>query len=191
MLKFSPDNKVKPTRGSLLLSEPFLNDDYFKRTVILLCEHNDEGSFGFVLNNYLEVPLHTIMPELPDFRTRVSLGGPVKNSNMFYIHSMGDRLKDSLQVSDNIYMGGDFNELKKLSLSGQISEDEIRFFVGYSGWSAGQLQSEIEMRSWFVSEIDEPLIMNSHVDDLWGTFVGRLGTEYAHLANTPPDPSLN
>lgn len=191
MLKFSPDNKVKPTRGCLLLSEPFLNDDYFKRTVILLCEHNDEGSFGFVLNNYLEVPLHAIMPELPDFNTRVSLGGPVKNSNMFYIHSMGDRLKDSLQVSDNIYMGGDFSELKRLSLNGQISEDEIRFFVGYSGWSAGQLQSEIETRSWFVSEIDEPLIMNSHVDDLWGTLVGRLGTEYAHLANTPPDPSLN
>lgn len=191
MLKFTPDTNVEPVKGSLLLAEPFMDDPYFQRKVILLCEHNDEGSFGFVLNNYIDLTIDRLMAEFPHFASRVSVGGPVKNSNLYYIHTLGEQLEGSIQVTDTIYMGGDFEQLKALAKSGQIPEDEIRFFVGYAGWSAGQLRSEINNRSWFVAEADEPLLMDTSGDELWATMIGRLGKEFAHLAHTPNDPSLN
>ncbi len=191
MLKFSPDNSTPPQRGRVLLSEPFLDDPYFNRTVILLCEHNDEGSFGFVLNNYVDLTIDRIVPEMPPVDGRISLGGPVKNNNLYYLHALGDRLPNSIAVTDNIYMGGDFDLLKEMISKGQINEGDVRFFVGYSGWSPMQLEGELESKSWFVTEADEPLLMDSNVDDLWEKLVGRLGKAYAHLANTPPDPSLN
>lgn len=191
MLKFSPDNTKPPRRGCVLLSEPFLDDPYFKRTVILLCEHNEEGSFGFVLNNYVDLTIDRIVPEMPAIEGRISLGGPVKNNNLYYLHALGDRLPNSIPVTDHIYMGGDFELLKKLIEQGEINEGDVRFFVGYSGWSPQQLDGELEAKSWFVTEADEPLLMDSNVEDLWEKLIGRLGKAYAHLANTPPDPSLN
>lgn len=191
MLKFTPDNTIEPVRGSVLLSEPFMDDPYFKRTVILLCEHNDEGSFGFVMNNYMDVDIDRIMPDLNGFTSRVSLGGPVKNSNLYYIHSLGDRIGGSLPITEHLYLGGDFEQLKVLAKTGQISDDDIRFFVGYSGWSGGQLRSELNNKSWFVTEADEPLLMDTTHNDLWNMMVSRLGRDYAHLANVPDDPSLN
>jgi putative transcriptional regulator len=191
MLKFTPDTNVEPVKGSLLLAEPFMDDPYFQRKVILLCEHNEEGSFGFVLNNYIDLTIDRLMAEFPHFASRVSVGGPVKNTNLYYIHTLGEQLAGSIQVTDTIYMGGDFEQLKALAKSGQIPDDEIRFFVGYAGWSEGQLRAEIKNHSWFVVEADEPLLMDTSGDELWATMIGRLGKEYAHLANTPNDPSLN
>lgn len=191
MLKFTPDTHVEPVKGSLLLAEPFMDDPYFQRKVILLCEHNDEGSFGFVLNNYIDLTINDLMEEFPQFFSRVSVGGPVKNSNLYYIHTLGQQLEGSVAVTENIYMGGDFEQLKELARKGQIPDDEVRFFVGYAGWSAGQLKSEINNRSWFITEADEPLLMDTSGDEMWATMIGRMGKEYAHLANTPNDPSLN
>jgi putative transcriptional regulator len=191
MLKFTPDNNPTPARGSLLLSEPFLEDPNFKRTVILLCEHNEEGSFGFVLNNYVDLTLDRIMPDLPAFNNLLSIGGPVKKTNLYYIHTLGDRLSESMEITPGIFMGGNFDELKTMAAAGLIGDDEIRFFVGYSGWSAGQLQEELDGKSWFVTNANDGLIMNTHVDDLWGKLVQTLGKEYAHLVHLPEDPSLN
>lgn len=191
MLKFSPDNNTPPRSGCVLLSEPFLDDPYFNRTVILLCEHNEEGSFGFVLNNYVDITIDRIVPEMPALDGRVALGGPVKNSNLFYLHALGDRLPNSLAVTDNIYMGGDFEQLKAMIDKGEINEGDVRFFIGYSGWSPRQLEGELEAKSWFVTDADEPLLMDSSIDDLWERLMGRLGKAYAHLANTPTNPNLN
>jgi putative transcriptional regulator len=191
MLKFTPDNNPAPSRGCILLSEPFLEDPNFKRTVILLGEHNEEGSFGFVLNNYVDLTLDRIMPDLPAFNNLISIGGPVRKRNLYYIHTLGDRLSESMKITEGIYMGGNFEELKKLAAAGLIGDDEIRFFVGYSGWSAGQLQEELEGKSWFVTQAQDDLLMNTHIDDLWGKLVQTLGKEYAHLVHLPNDPSLN
>lgn len=191
MLKFTPDNQAKPKRGSLLLAEPFLDDPYFKRTVIVLCEHNEEGSFGFVLNNYVEVSLESMVEEMPAFETRVSIGGPVKNSNLYYIHTLGNQLEDSLPITDKLFMGGDFHQLRDLMTSGQLKENQIRFFVGYSGWAENQLQEELDAKSWFVAEGFTNELMNTHNDDLWADIVTSLGKEYEHLANYPQDPNLN
>ncbi len=191
MLKFAPENQKEPKRGSLLLAEPFLDDPYFKRTVIILCEHNEEGSFGFVLNNYVEVEIENIISHMPKFDTRVSIGGPVKHSNLYYIHTLGDKLEDSLPITPTLFMGGDFEQLKGLIERGEINKNEIRFFVGYSGWSENQLQEELNENSWFVAEGFEGLLMETANDDLWADIVKSLGKEYEHLANYPQDPNLN
>jgi len=135
MIKITPENNVNPAKGKVLLSEPFLEDPYFKRAAILLCEHNEEGSFGFVLNNYIDMSLDQIMQGLPDMDTRVSVGGPVKNSSLYYMHTIGSSILNSKEITDGIYLGGDFSLLKQRIHDGSIEHNQIRFFVGYSGWS--------------------------------------------------------
>jgi putative transcriptional regulator len=188
---FGPKKNVEAKKGKVLLAEPFLNDPYFKRTVILLCEHNDEGSFGFVLNNYIDVHLDQIMEELPDFETKISIGGPVKNSNLYYLHTLGEEIEDSVEVLDGIFMGGNFEILKEKLLKGEVQKDQVRFFVGYSGWSPEQLDSELELKSWFVTKVDSRVLMNTGIDDLWRRIMGSMGKKGSIIANLPEDPTLN
>lgn len=191
MIKITPENNVNPAKGKILLSEPFLSDPYFKRVAILLCEHNDEGSFGFVLNNYISMTLDQIMQGLPDMDTRVSVGGPVKNSNLYYMHTLGRTILNSSEIVDGIYLGGDFDLLKKHIHNGSVEANQIRFFVGYSGWSANQLNEELEQNSWFVTDADKDIVMNTESKDLWGDFLKQMGPEFARVAKLPKDPNLN
>lgn len=191
MIKITPENNTTPARGKILLSEPFLNDPFFKRSVILLCEHNEEGSFGFVLNNYINMSLDQIMGELPNLDTKVSVGGPVKNSNLYYLHTLGNTIYDSKEITDGIFLGGDFNALKDLMLDGQVEPNEVRFFVGYAGWSANQLQEELESKSWFVTDANKELIMNTKSDTLWADFLKSMGPDFARVSELPKDPNMN
>lgn len=190
-LDLKPDNTIRPERGQVLLSEPFLNDPYFRRTVIFLCEHNQEGSFGFVLNNYIDVHLDQIMDNMPRHQSRISIGGPVRNSNLYYIHTLGDRIDESIEIIPGVFMGGNFETLKKLLVSGEVSRDEVRFFVGYSGWSPEQLENEIRTNSWFVTHVNKDLVMNTGVKDLWKVIMRGMGRKGEMIANLPEDPTLN
>lgn len=191
MFDFTPDSNIPVGPGKILIAEPFLADPYFKRAVVLLCEHSDEGSFGFVLNNYIEMDLDQLMDQLPNIDTRISIGGPVKNSNLFYIHSLGNKIENSVPIAEGIYMGGDFDALQHLLKLGKLDRNQIRFFVGYSGWSANQLNEELEQNSWIVGEADADLLMNTQVDDLWSTILNAMGKDYRRLTNLPSDPNLN
>ncbi|MCH2197971.1 MAG: YqgE/AlgH family protein [Flavobacteriales bacterium] len=191
MLKFTPNDKEQPQKGDILLAEPFMEDPYFRRTVILLCEHNEEGSFGFVLNNYIDASLEDIMDDLSMFQSRISVGGPVKHNNLYYLHTLGDTLSDSIHVTEGIYMGGNFEELKELALAGKVTDDHVRFFVGYAGWSPDQLMSEVKSKSWFISSSDQRTLMDTTNETLWNSLIKKLGKEYSHLADLPPNPSLN
>ncbi len=145
-------NTLDPKKGRLLITEPFMQNDYFHRSVILLCEHNEDGSFGFVLNNYTDVKLsefenmHEVEGFCDDFR--ISIGGPVSAKNLYYIHTLGDQLPDSIHVAGNIYAGGDFDLLKEKIANGQVTADQVRFFLGYSGWVEKQLNGELKQNSW-------------------------------------------
>ncbi|MBL7942814.1 MAG: YqgE/AlgH family protein, partial [Flavobacteriales bacterium] len=174
-LHLTPESNLQPRKGQVLLSEPFLNDPYFRRTVIFLCEHNDEGSFGFVLNNYIDVELDQIMENMPQFEGRISIGGPVKNSNLYYIHTLGPEIEESVEVIPGIYMGGNFESLRDRLINGKISKSQIRFFVGYSGWSPRQLEDEMSHKSWVVADISKDLVMNTEDKDLWRTIMKGLG----------------
>ena len=175
----------------MLLSEPFLNDPYFKRTVVLLCEHNEEGSFGFVLNNYIDVELNQIMENMPAYEGKISIGGPVRNSNLYYIHTLGNLIEDSIEILPGVYMGGNFETLRKLMFNGKITPEQVRFFVGYSGWSPQQLKNEIDTQSWFVADVNQETVMNTSIPDLWKVIMLKMGRKGQMIANMPEDPSLN
>lgn len=190
-LEFNPGNRIKPMRGRLLVSEPYLSDPYFRRTVVLLCEHNEEGSFGFVLNRFIDMDIHDLMENMPPIKTRISIGGPVQSGNLYYLHTLGKHLEGSKEVVDNVHMGGDFEQLRAVLTTDPELARHVRFFVGYSGWSEQQFEQELEQRSWLIAHGDKRRIMNTSGLDLWRDTLKSMGSEYAPLANFPEDPSLN
>lgn len=181
-----------PEAGKILLSEPLLPDPNFSRTVVLLTEHNDEdGSVGFVLNRKVELKITEVIDEFPDFNAPLFVGGPVENDKLYYLHTLGDRLEDSSEIIKGLYWGGDFEQLKFLIDTKQITKDEIRFFSGYSGWSPGQLEDEILEKSWIVANATVTQVMNADVESMWKAMMKSLGKKYDIMSNFPEDPSLN
>lgn len=186
-----PDNLTPPEQGRILIASPHLEDPYFSRAVILLCAHNEEGSFGFVLNRYIDLDLPDLLATLPETDGRISLGGPVENNSLFYLHSLGESIPGSSHIAGNVYLGGDFEVLKNGLDIGTIAQEKIRFFVGYSGWSEKQLEDEIVERSWYVRDLTDLPIMDTSRDDLWNAALLGMGGPYANLAHFPSDPKLN
>ncbi len=191
ILDLDPQNRHQPARGRLLVSEPYLADPYFRRTVVLLCEHNEEGSFGFVLNRHMDMEVHDLMENMPPVGSRLSIGGPVQSGNLYYLHTLGPHLEGSLEVVDGVFMGGDYEQLRSLLATDPKLSKHVRFFVGYSGWESQQLDKELEQRSWLISPADRKRVMNTLHSDLWGDTLRAMGREFAPLANFPDDPAMN
>ncbi|MGY6560924.1 MAG: YqgE/AlgH family protein [Luteibaculaceae bacterium] len=192
MLNLKPNNLVKPHKGSILLAEPFLADPYFKRAAVFLCEHNEEGSFGFVINRFLDFNFDQIIKSKTFKHYPVGLGGPVQKENLFYLHSFGESVEGSVQITDDIYFGGDFESLKKNYKFLGEPKNKIRFFVGYSGWSETQLEAELEEDSWLICDNYTPQdIFSGNFDALWYNLVKSFGKEYSLWLNAPQDPILN
>lgn len=190
-LDLDPPNPLPPAKGTLLVSGPFLADPYFRRSVVLLCMHDEEGSFGLMLNRPLEMAVSDLMEEMPVVPSPVGLGGPVQSGNLFYLHTLGERIEGSLEVVDGISMGGDYDQLRSVLSTAPKLAKHVRFFVGYSGWGADQLDSEMEQRSWLVHPATKRLVMGVQPGDLWAMTLRSMGPTYAPLANFPEDPSLN
>jgi len=190
-LDISFNNSLEPHKGRVLISEPFLDDPYFKRTTVLLVEHNEEGTIGFILNKVLDIPLHSAISGFPVFEGHLCFGGPVCKDQLFYLHTLGDIIGGSLEIKKGLYWGGDFDTVKGLIKDERISPSEIRFFIGYSGWNPDQLNSEIKKKSWIVCESQNSLIMKENNTELWADLLKSLGKHYSIMANFPEDPSLN
>ena len=124
-------NDIKPAKGKILISEPFLIDYYFKRSVVLLAEHNEEGTFGLIINKPVDIALSDVLHDFPEFDSPVYLGGPVKTDSLYFIHTLGDRLENSLEITEGLYWGGDIEVVKEMITLGKITAKEIKFFVGY------------------------------------------------------------
>lgn len=192
MLDISFKNIIPPKKGRILISDPFAGDEYFERSVVYLCEHSAEGSFGFVLNNLVEVNLKELNEQFPDLDIQISTGGPVETESMFFIHTLADELNESLPLENGIYIGGDFEQLYSIIEPRHIEENTIRFFLGYSGWDAGQLESEIQENAWVVAEVSDPEeIMKIHEPDTWKYFMQKLGSKYKIMTDFPIDPNEN
>lgn len=177
--------------GKLLLAEPFMLDSHFKRATLILCEHNEEGSIGFILNRPLEVSVSGLIQDFPDFDAEVFYGGPVENDTIHYIHNVGDLLEDSVKVAPGVYWGGDFEKLKFLIRSELVKPENIRFFVGYSGWSTGQLAEETRMGSWVSAELSPNYIFKFAPEELWQEVMYRKGGKYTVLAQISEGVSWN
>jgi putative transcriptional regulator len=190
-LRNFPKPLLKPEAGRLLLSEPFLNDGYFKRAVILLTEHNGEGTTGFILNKPMDINFQDIIDESHYFDGTVMIGGPVGRDTLHFVHTLGSKISNTTTLSNAISWGGDFENILDLISKGELYSDEIKFFIGYCGWSPGQLEMEIKNNSWFVFPSKDEYIMNHDTSNLWHKILKDQGEEYAAYSNFPVDPILN
>lgn len=184
------DSDLVPAPGVLLVAPPMLADPNFRRTVVLLCEHGPEGSFGLILNRPLTLALSEVVAELRG-ETKVSLGGPVQQNTLHFLHRHQQAIADAIPVMNGVHWGGDFDDVKMLIQAEAATPSDLRFFLGYAGWSPGQLEEEIEQGGWFLTHAEDSLIFTNEPDGLWRTVMRRMGGEYALLSTFPDDPRLN
>ncbi|MFV0591930.1 MAG: YqgE/AlgH family protein [Draconibacterium sp.] len=184
-------NNVAPRKGRILIAEPFLSGNYFNRSVVLLVAYSEKGAVGFILNKKVEFPIHEAFSDFPNFNTQVYLGGPVSTDSIYFIHTLGNRIPGSIHVVDNLYWGGDFEVIKQEIGLGKIHPSEIRFFLGYSGWDAGQLEEELKDDSWLVTDVDEESVLGEMDPGSWFSFVKKAGARYSVWKNFPENPSMN
>ncbi|HEY1039969.1 MAG TPA: YqgE/AlgH family protein [Bacteroidia bacterium] len=179
-------------QGKILIAQPFLNDGYFKRSVILLTEHNEYGTMGFVMNKPMHLKLKDVLPMFPDLLHPLFKGGPVADNQLFFVHRYGADITNSMPIGrDGWFWGGNFEDVIKLLRENQVSNSDIRFFIGYSGWEANQLEIELEDKAWFVNEPDYTILMDEDAEHAWGNELKRMGSNFAVLGNFPEDPSMN
>ncbi|MES3019181.1 MAG: YqgE/AlgH family protein [Bacteroidota bacterium] len=182
---------VKPQKGSLLVSEPFMLDPNFKRSVVLLTEFEDQGAIGFILNQRSDLLVSDLIPD-SDCSLPVFIGGPVANDTLHFIHSAYEKLNSGIEIMEGVYWGGNFEALQILINNNQIDSSEIKFFVGYSGWAEKQLEGELDQNSWLVAtKFNSEVIFVEDEENLWREVVIGLGPKYAHIANFPENPQWN
>lgn len=185
-------NTLHPKAGNLLLSEPTMDDFHFGRAAVLLIDHTDqEGSFGIIMNKPLNIRLNEVVDVFSDFDAPVYLGGPVAENQIFFMHTLGELVPDSFKIMEGLYWGGDTETLNTLISTGIADTSKVRFFIGYSGWSAGQLVNELERNSWGVCKTDAQALLATPVERLWETYVTGLGKEYEIWKRFPKNPEDN
>jgi len=155
-----PEDKI-PEKGKILISEPFLPDTFFNRTIVYLADHTSEGSVGFILNKKLEIKVCDAVSGFDKWREYLCMGGPVAPDTLHYLHILGDIIPKSVWVSENIFWGGDIDVIRKMIRNGKITESQIRFFLGYSGWSEGQLERELMENSWVIAKVKPDIILDT------------------------------
>ncbi len=183
---------IVPATGILLIAEPFLKDPNFMRSVVLLCRHEEtEGSFGFVLNKLFHQTLDELMPELAGFDLPVYEGGPVQKDTLHYVHQYPELLPECMKLGEDIYWGGDFETLKTLMHADLIDPAKIRFFLGYSGWDAGQLNDEMGEKTWLTVNANRDIIFETALENIWKASLIKMGGKYEMMIHFPTDPQLN
>lgn len=189
---FSSDQIINPERGDLIISEPYLPDPNFERTVILICEHDENGTIGFILNKTSDVDLPEVMPELASASAPLFVGGPVQQDTLHFIHR-SELLKDRANsIAEGMYWGGDYEKLTQLIDTFQLEAKDIRFFLGYSGWSQGQLMDELKEKSWIVYKKPTiELLFDTPPETLWKRVLQEMGGKFKLISNYPVDPRLN
>lgn len=186
-------NKVQPRQGSILIAAPFIQDYHFVRTVVLLISHTDEGSMGIVMNKRFGyvTTLNELVPSL-EFAQRVPVykGGPVGRDTLFYVHTIKE-IREAYPLGNGLYLNGDFEQMQQYILDGRPTEGVVRFFMGYAGWDAGQLEHEIEENTWMVDNPRSVDVLDPYLHDYWQKSLTRLGGKYAVWARYPIYPILN
>ena len=182
---------IPPAAGVVLIAPPMMQDPNFRRTVILLCEHGVDGSFGLILNKAISMQLADVVEDMAQYTGPLSVGGPVQPDTLHVLHRFGQKIGDAVQINNNLFWGGDFDEIQNIVRTQQTSQEDIRFFLGYAGWSPGQLDAEIEQDGWIVTPAQNSFVFEDDPDNLWKNVLRKMGGEYALLSNFPEDPRMN
>ena len=181
-----------PANGVLLIAEPFLRDPSFARSVVLICRHNEEeGTFGFSLSKKLAATLDEIVSGMDGWELPVFRGGPVQTDTLHYLHRYPEYFDDAVKVTGNVFWGGDFEKMKELIKNGTLDPKNIKFFLGYSGWSEGQLQNEMKENTWISFPASDDLVFDTGAEEIWNASLLKLGGKYKMMIHFPTDPQLN
>jgi len=180
-------------KGIFLVAAPSLRDPNFRQTVVLLCEHGSQGALGVVVNRPTAIHLSEALPQVPVLEGQRHLlfsGGPVQPNHILILLRTGQVLDNAHHVFDGVYMGGDMAALERI-LTVPSGTAAFRAYVGYSGWSPGQLENEMKTGSWITLPADPSLVFDKDPLRIWTDIMSSLGSRYEMYAQMPPDPNLN
>lgn len=179
-------------KGKILIAEPsIIGDISFNRSIILLVEHGNNGSIGFILNKPMSLNISDLIPEI-ESNFKIYNGGPVQQDNLYFIHKISDLIPESIMISEGLYWSGNFEYVLKLIKKGEINKNDIRFFLGYSGWDSNQLNNELNNNTWILAENSHNKNIITAVDEVfWKNKMLDLGGEYSLWSNAPEYPSHN
>lgn len=179
-------------KGTFLIATPDVEGGIFFRGVILICEHNPNGSFGLVINKSLdlELPEEIVnIQTLANPKVGIRAGGPVQTNQMMLLHTSETIPHQTMQVCDQVYLGGDLQFLQEALID--ENGPSIHLCFGYAGWGAGQLEREFLDGHWFLYPASAHYIFQTPPDKLWATLLREMGGKYASLSMIPEDLSLN
>jgi len=177
-------------KGKIITATPFLEDPFFKKTVVLIADFNEAGTLGFIMNKVTNLKLADLLEGI-EFDADIFYGGPVGNESVYYLHTLGETLPESVEILPGLYWGGDFETLKTLLNTGLADENQVRFFAGYAGWEPGQLEKEFETKSWILGSTRQAEVMDMQpTEDIWRLKV-KADSEYAIWSNFTDTPHLN
>ncbi len=177
-------------RGQLLIAGATLPDPNFARTVVLVCEHNEDGALGLVLNRAGELLVADSAPELADLcgeEATIDEGGPVQPDALLVLGEFDDPTIAAIPVVGHVGLMGDGSDIDDLALVTK----RARIFAGYAGWGPGQLDAELERDDWFVAPAGIDDIFDPDAEELWRRVLSRKGGHFAIVARMPIDPSVN
>lgn len=185
-----PEDKI-PEKGRILISEPFLPDTFFNRSIVYLTDHTAEGSVGFILNKKIDIKMSSAVSGFDKWNEDINMGGPVAPDTLHYLHTLGEIVPGSVHIGENIWWGGDIDAIRELIRKGRITSNQVRFFLGYSGWSAGQLEKELGENSWVIAKVRSEIIMGNRGDDAWKRILRSFRNKYRLWADFPESPDMN
>ena len=180
----------KPASGTLLIAHPVIRDPDFRRSVVLLCDHNEEGSYGLVLNRPTPFQLSEVVEE-PAIESPLFLGGPVQPNTLHILHRIGAGVEGSKSVRGRTYWGGKLDDIARMLTADEAELKDVRFYIGYSGWGEGQLAEEIERGGWILAAADDNTLFDTEPHELWRVLMRKMGGEYALISTYPDDPTMN
>jgi len=185
-----PEDKL-PEKGKILISEPFLPDTFFNRSIVYLTDHTPQGSVGFILNKKLDLQVSAAIDGFEGWDENLSMGGPVAPDTLHYLHNLGDMIPNSILVAEDIFWGGDIDTVRELIKTRKINHSQIRFFLGYSGWSAGQLERELKENSWVIAKVNSSIVLTNRGEDIWKRVLRSFKNKYRMWADFPDSPEMN
>jgi len=185
-----PEDKI-PAKGKILISEPFLPDSFFNRTLVYLTEHTEKGSVGFIINKSINIRVNDAIDGCAGWDEKLTMGGPVAPDTLHYLHTLGELIPESVWIAGNIFWGGDIDAIKTLITSGKANDGDIRFFLGYSGWGEGQLERELKENSWVIGRVAPDIIMKYREEDTWKRVLRNMNKKYSLWAEFPESPEMN
>ncbi|MFH1761794.1 MAG: YqgE/AlgH family protein [bacterium] len=181
-------------KGDLLIANGNLMDPNFKRMVVLLCEHNENGSYGLILNNPTQTPISKLAPDhdlLKNEDSPVYVGGPCQMDRLQVLHGFGSLLSDTIRICENVFMSGDFDAVLRIKSQDKESGGKCRFYLGYSGWGPGQLESEMERKSWIIHPANNKIVFSMDHENMWKEILDSKGGYYSFHSTMPPDIRAN